>query len=126
MKMHHKLVFGLAGLLWMVSPMVRADSGTVSATLPEHSKKHMTQLDALATQLHLTDDQKAKVGAILKDEKAAHKVLKKDASVPEEVKPARNREITDQHNSQIRDLLTPEQQSTFDQINAKAAVTKKL
>ena len=114
------------GLLWMVSPVVRADSGTVSAAIPEHPKKHMTQLDALANQLHLSDDQKTKVGAILKDEKAAHKVLKKDASVPEEVKPARHREITDQHNSQIRELLTPDQQSTFDQINAKAAVSKKL
>jgi Spy/CpxP family protein refolding chaperone len=126
MKMHRKLVFGLAGLLWLVSPMVRADNGTVSATIPEHSKKHVTQLDSLAAKLHLTDDQKAKIGAILKDEKAAHKVLKKDASVPEEVKPARHREITDQHNSQIRELLTPDQQTTFDQINAKAAASKKL
>ena len=65
----------------------------------------MTQLDALAIQLHLSDDQKAKIGTILKDEKASHKVLKKDASVPEEVKPARHREIADQHNSQIRELL---------------------
>lgn len=119
-------MFGLAGLALAISPWVRADSGTVSATIPEHSKKHMTQLDALAAQLHLSDDQKAKVGAILKDEKASHKVLKKDASVPEEVKPARHREITDQHNSQIRELLTADQQSTFDQINAKAAASKKL
>jgi len=125
MKMHRTLVCGLAGLLWM-APLVRADSGTVSATIPNHSKKHMTQLDALALQLHLSDDQKTKIGAILKDEKAAHKVLKKDASVPEEVKPARHREIADQHNSQIRELLTADQQSTFDQITAKAAMSKKL
>ncbi len=125
MKMHRKCVVSLVALLLVASPLVRADSGTVSAAIPEHSKKHMTQLDSLAVQLHLSDDQKDKVGAILKDEKAAHKVLKKDASVPEEVKPARNREITDQHNSQIRELLNPDQQTTFDQITAKAATRKK-
>ncbi len=126
MKTHRKLIVALAGLLLTTAPLIRAETGTVQATIPEHGKKHGTALDALATKLHLTDDQKQKIGAILKDEKAAQKVLKKDTSVPEEVKDARHREISDQHNSQIRELLTTEQQTTFDQINAKAAVSKKL
>src|SRR5450432_1875887 len=101
MKTYRKLMLALAGILLAASPIVRADTGTVSPPAPEHSKKHMAAADALGQKLHLTDDQKKKVTAILKDQKAAQKLLKRDTSVPDEVKEARHREIADQHNSQI-------------------------
>ena len=71
-------------------------------------------LKMMTEQLGLTDDQVAKIKPIVEDEGKAMKALRDDTSIAQEDKRGKMREIRQAHASQIRTLLTPEQQAKFD------------
>jgi Spy/CpxP family protein refolding chaperone len=77
------------------------------------------QLATLTTQLGLTDDEKAKIQPILSDEVAKIHEVKKDSTLSKDDQKAKNKVIRDSANQQIRALLTPDQQKTFDSISKK-------
>lgn len=70
-------------------------------------------------QLGLTEDQKAKIQEIRKSTYEQLKALKADASLTPDAKKAKAREIIQAQRSQIREVLTPEQQKKFDQNTGK-------
>ena len=93
-------------------------SGTAPAaeqTETTHAKKPRTRLESLTEKLHLSDAQRLQVSAIIKDQQAAEAALKADTAATADVKKAKRREIKTAHNTQIRAVLTPEQQATFDE-----------
>ena len=70
----------------------------------------------LTEKLGLTADQQAKVTAIWKDSQAQTKALRADTTLSDEDRRSKIGEIMKAQHDQIRALLTPEQQTTFDSL----------
>ena len=85
--------------------------------------RHMPSVDEqtsqLATDLNLTDDQKAQVKAILQDQRDQMKKLMEDSSGSRQDNWSKMREIHEKSSAKIRDLLTDEQKTKFDKIQAE-------
>jgi hypothetical protein len=93
----------------------KAKSGGASAN------KAASDLAALTTTLSLTDDQQARIKPILLDEASKLHGGKKAAAGPDaDAAKAKNKAIRDDTNKQIRALLTPDQQKTFDAMPKKS------
>lgn len=99
-----------------------ADPGTASASAmagteaKPRSRKHQTRLEVLVQKLSLTPEQTERVTLILKDQRAAEKQLRKDVSVPDDLKRERRRKIVSEHEEQIRGVLTEGQKGKFEQL----------
>ena len=72
------------------------------------------RLQHLAETLGLTDDQKAKIGAIFKEEFEKSRAMMEDASLAPEDRRAKMRELREDSRTRARAVLTPEQQQKFD------------
>lgn len=116
MKSYRHVIVSAVVLLGGFS-MARADMPAASSNV-EHSapaaKAPRNRLERLTQKLHLTDAQQLKVAAVIKSQQAAEAALKADTEATADVKKAKHREIVASHDAQIRELLTPEQQATFD------------
>jgi Spy/CpxP family protein refolding chaperone len=77
-------------------------------------KPRVSRVEKLSTELGLTDEQKASVAALYKEENAALKTVSDDKSLERAAKIAKNKEIRAAHAAKVRALLTPEQQAKFD------------
>jgi Spy/CpxP family protein refolding chaperone len=66
-------------------------------------------LDRLAKELSLTDDQKTKLQAALDDEMTKMRELHKDTSLSKEDKRAKAKELREATQTQIKGILTPDQ-----------------
>lgn len=97
--------------------LVRAEmpTATTDAESATHVTKPRTRLESLTEKLHLSASQILQVSAVIKSQQAAEAALKADTASTADVKKAKRREIKEAHNAQIRAVLTPEQQPTFDQ-----------
>jgi Spy/CpxP family protein refolding chaperone len=73
-------------------------------------------LDSLAKQLNLTDEQKAKIKPILQDQAKKLKDLKKDSSIAKADRKAKSSEIKQDSLKQIRPILTADQQKKLDEM----------
>jgi Spy/CpxP family protein refolding chaperone len=69
------------------------------------------KLQAALDSLNLTDDQKAKVKDILADTKTKHQAVMTDASLNEDQKKAKMKELHEGMMSKLNEVLTPEQQA---------------
>jgi Spy/CpxP family protein refolding chaperone len=83
------------------------------------TKVIQSRLDRLTKELQLNADQRAKVAAYLKEEKAALKLTRVDTSMADDVKKVKRREIAAACNAKIREVLNADQQAAFDQQLAK-------
>jgi Spy/CpxP family protein refolding chaperone len=92
-----------AGTLLANSSALRAQNATNPPPVHEHGPKGAIQA------LNLTDDQKPKFQAIMKDLTEKRKALREDTSLTSEEKKAKAKEIQDGVNTQMKTLLTPEQ-----------------
>ncbi|WP_150107285.1 Spy/CpxP family protein refolding chaperone [Pedosphaera parvula] len=72
------------------------------------------RMDKMATELNLTEDQKTKVQAIMKDTGEKMKALRDDTTTAREDKMTKAKAIRDDSNTQIKALLTDEQKTKFD------------
>lgn len=73
-----------------------------------------SELADLSTKLNLTDDQKAKIKPILDDQTAKiHQVKMSKVGTPDDQK-AKSKQIREDASKQIRAVLTPDQQKTYD------------
>jgi len=105
----------------LIVPSLRAEepaapaAPSADATAPK-GKRH----NPLAS-LNLTADQQKQVDAIHKDEKTSLDAVKADTTLTKDAKKAKADEIKAAHHTQIRDLLTPEQQAKFDAMPAPHA-----
>jgi Spy/CpxP family protein refolding chaperone len=71
-------------------------------------------LDHLSKMLNLTDDQKTKIKPIIEDTDAQAQNLRKDTSLSPQDRHAKMRDLHDKSMTQIRGLLTPDQQAKLD------------
>jgi len=72
---------------------------------------HGGGLQAAVESLTLTDDQKAKVKDIFADAKTKHQAVSSDASLSEEQKKAKMKELHAGIMAKLNEVLTPEQQT---------------
>jgi|SRR3954462_3222646 protein CpxP len=77
------------------------------------------RISHMSKDLNLTDDQTAKIKAILTDEKSQMDALHNDTATSKEDKMAKFKSIHEDSNSQVRALLTADQQKKFDEQEAK-------
>lgn len=91
----------------------KAKSGGASAA------KADSELADLSTRLTLTDDEKARIKPILDDETAKIHAIKMAKTGNSDDQKAKTKVIRDAANTQIRAVLTPDQQKTFDSDSKK-------
>jgi Spy/CpxP family protein refolding chaperone len=116
-----------AGLAVAALPAARAADDTPPApggqntpgqtTRPERRGPRMDpaeRLQRLSEVLNLTDDQKAKIASILKDDQEKGQAIRNDSSLSREDRRAKMMDLMKDSQAQIRALLTPEQQQKFD------------
>ncbi|HTC92754.1 MAG TPA: Spy/CpxP family protein refolding chaperone [Terriglobales bacterium] len=80
---------------------------------PQQMVQHMTQ------ELNLTSDQQSKVLAILQDQQKQMQALHDDTTTPQEDKRAKAMDLHKNTMSQVRAVLTDEQQKKFDEMQQK-------
>jgi periplasmic protein CpxP/Spy len=78
-----------------------------------HQGQHGSRLEWLSKQLNLTDDQKAKLKTILEDEGKQMRDVRQDTSLSQDQRQDKMKQIHETTNSQINDILTPDQQKKF-------------
>jgi len=78
-----------------------------------------SELADLSTKLTLTDDQKAKIKPIIDDKEAKIHVIKKSTTGSADDSKSKTEAIRTSANTQIRALLTPDQQKIFDSTEKK-------
>jgi protein CpxP len=77
------------------------------------------RLENLSKQLNLTDDQKAKIKPILEGEAKQIQSLREDSSLSREDRRAKSMQIRQSTHTQIRTLLTADQQKKFDSMQQR-------
>ena len=70
-------------------------------------------------ELNLTDDQKPKVQAIVKDSREKLKAVREDSSLTPEEKKAKVKEIQQDQATQLKAVLTPDQFTKWQEISKK-------
>lgn len=83
------------------------------------------RLRVMAEKLGLTEEQKAQIKPILKEEMQALKALRDDTTLTREARWAKAREIRESYLPRIRAVLTPEQQVKLDEMRAKREQMRK-
>jgi periplasmic protein CpxP/Spy len=66
-------------------------------------------IDQMAKELNLTDDQKTKVEAAMQDQQAKMKALHSDTSLSKEDRHAKVKEIHEGFTAKMKEILTPDQ-----------------
>lgn len=107
------LAAGCASLPLLADPTTHENAAGENHAKAEKAPR-VSRVEKLAGELNLTDEQKAKVAAIYKEENAALKVVSEDKSLERPAKISRNKEIREAHAAKVRALLTPDQQAKFD------------
>ncbi len=115
MKME-RLLGGLMSLGMVAALAVPVALANSQATTPPQAAgkemgMHHGGLEAAVQSLNLTDDQKAKVKEIFADAKAKHQAVSNDASLNEEQKKAKTKELHGAIMAKLNEVLTPEQQT---------------
>jgi periplasmic protein CpxP/Spy len=110
---------GLVLSLVAVVPQSFAEDMKPAAPAPEaRGPGGARQIEMLAKRLNLTDDQKTKVGGILKDQMSKMMALRDDESLSQSDRRSKMMAMRKDAMTKIRALLTPEQQATFDKMPA--------
>jgi protein CpxP len=110
-------IFGGLVSLGMVAALAVpvAQARLQAAPAPQAAGKEMGMhhggLQAAVESLNLTDDQKAKVKDIFADAKTKHQAVSNDASLNEEQKKAKIKELHNATMAKLNEVLTPEQQA---------------
>ena len=84
-----------------------------------HQGMHTSRLEWLSKELSLTDEQKAKIKPILSDEAKQMQSLKEDTSLTADQKHDKMKEMHQNTDSQINDILTPDQQKKYADLKAQ-------
>ncbi|HEX4543635.1 MAG TPA: hypothetical protein VH114_10740 [Candidatus Acidoferrum sp.] len=93
-------------------PVALAKSQTAPASQAAGKEMGMRdKLQAAVESLNLTDDQKAKVKDIFADAKTKREALYKDASLSDDQKKAKMKELHVGTMAKLNEVLTPEQQT---------------
>ena len=108
------MLAGLVSLGLVVALAVPLASAKSQAAEQQTSKEAMRdRLQAAVESLDLTDDQKAKVKDIFADAKTQRQAIMSDASLSEDQKKAKMKELREAIKTKVNNVLTPEQQATL-------------
>jgi Spy/CpxP family protein refolding chaperone len=66
-------------------------------------------IDQIAKELNLTEDQKTSLKAAMEEQQAKMKALREDQNLSQEDRRAKAKEIREAHQAKIKEILTPEQ-----------------
>lgn len=128
MKTFPQSLIALAGLLLLAAPALRAADEPAPpppADQPKHERHERgpggpgAMMEHAAKQLGLTADQEAKWKAIGAEERTALQAIRADTSLAKEDKRAKAMETNKTFAAQRRAVLTPDQQTKFDEMRAK-------
>ena len=129
MKTPLKLILLLAGAFALAAPAIRAEEPAAPpADQPEHPdhpgrgpghRGPGAMMDRAAKELGLSAEQEAQWKEIGQQERAAMEPIFSDKSLPRDEKRAKMKEINATYADQRRAILTPEQQTKFDEMRAK-------
>jgi Spy/CpxP family protein refolding chaperone len=110
-----RLLGGLVSLCLVAAlAVIFAPTNSQAATAPQAGGKEMGMhggLQAAVESLNLTDDQKAKVKDIFADAKTKKQAVSSDASLSEEQKKAKMKELHTSIMAKLNEVLTPDQQT---------------
>jgi Spy/CpxP family protein refolding chaperone len=122
-----RLLGGLVSLCLVAAlAVILAPANSRAATSPQAGGKEMGMhggLQAAVESLNLTDDQKAKVKDIFADAKTKKQAVSSDASLSEEQKKAKMKELHTSIMARLNEVLTPDQQTEL-KTKMEAAKTK--
>lgn len=111
----------VAGLVSMQS--VFAEDATAPTNAPPVEGKHHGRggnpVERLTKALNLTAEQQTQVKAIYDEQQPQRKAIFDDQSLSREDKMAKMKELRTAADAKVRALLTPEQQTTFDELAQK-------
>ena len=111
------MLFALPVMAQDTTPAQGPPSG--ERTRPSPAEMQERQLNMLTQKLSLTPDQVTQVKGIQSDEATQMKALRDDTSTSREDKRTKMMDIRKSSNDKIRALLTPEQQTKFDAMQAQ-------
>jgi Spy/CpxP family protein refolding chaperone len=123
MKLNQTLALAalLAGSLFASSLAVHAQdtTNTPPATVkPGLKNPRGLNINALAKQLDLTDDQKPKVKTVLDEQMQKQRDLRTDTTLSAEDKKAKLKELRDGTDAKLKDILTPDQFTKWQKFGA--------
>jgi Spy/CpxP family protein refolding chaperone len=128
MKNHLKVILLCLGAGLGTLPALRADDtppppanpapGTPDGARPDHPDREKMR-ERMIKHLGLTADQQTKWQSIEQQERDAIKALREDTTLPRDQKRPKMEEIRKNFEGQRRALLTPDQQTKFDEMRAK-------
>jgi len=122
-----RLLGGLVSLCLVAAlAVILAPANSQAATARQAGGKEMGihgGLQAAVESLNLTDDQKAKVKDIFADAKTKKQAVSSDASLSEEQKKAKMKELHSATMAKLNEVLTPDQQTEL-KTKMEAAKTK--
>jgi Spy/CpxP family protein refolding chaperone len=126
MKNLNKTLLPLAGILILGSTLLRADEPADSPPPPpppgEHHGHHgemRENADKMAKELNLTAEQQTQIEAIRKQTWESIKAVHNDATLTDDQKQAKTRDLRKAGMDQERAVLTPEQQAKAKELRAK-------
>jgi Spy/CpxP family protein refolding chaperone len=102
---------GMVAALAVPVALANSQAATAPQTASKEMGMHHGGLQAAVESLNLTDDQKAKVKDIFADAKTKHQAVSSDASLSEEQKKAKMKELHSATMAKLNEVLTPEQQT---------------
>ncbi len=114
---------GLAAALAVPGVLAKPQTTPAPQTAGKEMGMHGGGLQAAVESLNLTDDQKAKVKDIFADAKTKKQAVSSDASLSEEQKKAKMKELHTATMAKVNEVLTPEQQTEL-KSKMEAAKTK--
>ncbi len=106
----------LCGSVTLPRALAQQTNGSTKPVV-SHADAHLANL---TTKLSLTSDEKGKIKPILDNESAKIDALKMDKSLTPVSRKAKIDPIRDDADKQIRAMLAPAQQKTFDSMSKKA------
>lgn len=114
---------GVAAALAVALAPANSQATPAPQAAAKEMKMHHEGLEAAVQSLNLTDDQKAKVKDIFADAKSKHQAISSDASLSEEQKKAKTKELHSATMAKLNEVLTPDQQTELKtkMENAKSA-----
>ena len=125
MKNRSKIFLPLTGFLFLGSVGLRAEEPAGTPPPPPSSERRERREDMrenaqkMAKELNLTADQQIQMEAIRKQTRDAVKAVRNDASLSEDQKREKGRELLKTGKDQERAILTPEQQAKAKELQGK-------
>jgi Spy/CpxP family protein refolding chaperone len=125
MKKSLKFLLPFAGFALLTTPLLRAAEPTdAPADKPDRPERHGEMRENARKweqELNLTADQQTRVDAIRKQTMETLKTLHSDASLSDDQKRTKARELRKSTDQDIMAILTPEQQAKAKELRAKHA-----